>query len=81
MGVCEIKCPYAYRNSTIAKAADQKNFCLKKGKFGKIHLDKSHAYYYQVQAQIFICGVEYCDFVVWTTRDLCEQQILPHQEI
>ena len=80
IGVCEIKCPYAYRNSTIAEAAGQKNFCLKKDKFGKIHLDKSHAYYYQVQAQIFICGVEYCDFVVWTTRDLFMQRILPDQE-
>lgn len=80
MGVCEIKCPYAYKNSTIAEAAGQKNVCLKKDEFGKIHLDKSHAYYYQVQAQIFICGVEYCDFVVWTTRDLFVQRILPDQE-
>ena len=36
--------------------------------------------YYQVQTQIFIYGVEYCDFVVWTTRDLFVQQILPDQE-
>ena len=64
MGVCEIKCPYAYKDSTISEAVGQKNFCLKKDEFGKIFLDKSHAYYYQIQAQIFICGVEYCDFVV-----------------
>lgn len=64
----------------IAEAAGQKNFCLKKDEFGNIHLDKRHAYYYQVQAQIFICGVEYCNFVVWTTRDLFVQQILPDQE-
>ena len=80
MGVCEIKCPYAYTNSTIAEAAGQKNFCLKKDEFFKIHLDKRHAYYYQVQAQIFICGVEYCDCVVGTTRDLFVQRILPDQE-
>ena len=79
-GVCEIKCPYAYRNCTIAEAAGQKNFCLKKDEFGKIYLEKSHAYYFQVQAQIFICGVEYCDFVVWTTRDLFVQRILADQE-
>ena len=37
--------------------------------------------YYQAHSQIlFICGVEYCDFVVWTTRDLFVQQILPDQE-
>ena len=53
MGVC----PYAYKNPTIAEAAGPKNFCLKNDKFGKTHLDKSHAYYYEVQAQIFIYGV------------------------
>ena len=40
MGVCEIKCPYAYKNFTIAEAAGQKKICLKKDEFGKIHLDK-----------------------------------------
>ena len=44
MGVCEIKCPYAYKNSTIAEAAGQKNVCLKKDEFGKIHLDKRPRY-------------------------------------
>ncbi|CAH3196232.1 unnamed protein product [Porites evermanni] len=34
-----------------------------------------------VQAQIFICGVEYCDFVVWTTQDIFVQRILPDREL
>ena len=80
MGVCEVKCPYAYKDSTTSEAVGQKNFCLKKDEFGKIFLDKIHAYYYQIQAQIFIRGVEYCDFVVWTTRDLFVRRILPDQE-
>ena len=80
MGVCEIKCPYVYKNSTIAETAGQKNVCLKKDEFGKINLDKSNTYYYQVQAEIFIYGLAYCDFVVWT-RDLFVQRILPEQEI
>lgn len=33
MGVCEIKCLYAHKDSTIAEAAGQNNFCLKKDEF------------------------------------------------
>ena len=33
---------------------------------GSIHLDKKHAYYYQVQTQIFVCEVAYCDFCICT---------------
>ena len=31
-----------------------------------LHLDRSHAYYYQVQPQLFVCNVQYCDFCVFT---------------
>lgn len=61
--------------------AGQKNFCLKKDDDDNIYLNKNHAYYYQVQAQIFIFGVEYCDFVVWTPKDFFVQRILPDQEV
>ena len=33
---------------------------------GSPHLDHNHAYYYQVQAQIFLCQVQYADFCVCT---------------
>lgn len=32
---------------------------------GTIQLQRSHAYYYQVQTQMDVCQVKYCDFVVW----------------
>ncbi len=32
-------------------------------------MDTNHAYYYQVQTQLFLCDVEYCDFVVCTFSD------------
>ena len=63
-GVMEIKCPYCRRNYDINDSVNDKHYCLKKDHSGTIHLDQSHAYYYQVQTQIFICEVEYCDFVV-----------------
>ncbi len=67
-GVVEIKCPFCHKGDSIQLAMDDKKFCLKKF-FGEICLDTNHAYYYQVQTQLFLCDVEYCDFVVCTFSD------------
>ena len=64
-GVLEIKCPFCHRESTIQSAAMDKTFCLKKSG-ENLCLDRSHAYYYQVQTQLFVCDVEYADFCVCT---------------
>ena len=62
-GVLEIKCPYCKHDQHIEVNAAS---CLSKAADGSVQLDRSHAYYYQVQTQIFICKVEYCDFCVCT---------------
>ena len=71
MGACEIKCPHAYKDSTISEAAGQKKICLKKDECSGIYIDKSHAYYYQIQAKIlsvgfniviFCCGLQKISF-------------------
>ena len=36
---------------------------------GKLQLDSDHMYYYQIQTQLFVCDVEYCDFCVCTFAD------------
>ncbi len=41
-----------------------KNFCLKKYSGGRITLNNSHAHYYQVQTQLFVANVDYCDFYI-----------------
>ena len=65
-GVLEIKCPFCHRGESIAAAiTSDKNFCLTEVD-GQISLDHCHAYYYQVQTQIFVCNVDYCDFCVCT---------------
>ena len=43
---------------------------------GHFDLDVKHSYYYQVQAQIKLCSVEYCDFVVWREEELVIQRIV-----
>ena len=64
-GVLEIKCPFCHQESTIQSAAMDKSFCLKQSG-EKLCLDKKHAYYYQIQTQLFVCDVEYADFCVCT---------------
>ena len=65
-GVLEIKCPYCHRKDTIQSAANEDtNFCLKEQN-GLLRLNHGHAYYYQVQTQMFVCDVKYSDFCVCT---------------
>ena len=65
-GVLEIKCPFCHHETSIQTAAtEDSKFCLKLSD-GKLHLDQSHAYYYQVQTQLFVCNLDYADFCVCT---------------
>ena len=60
----EIKFPYWQRNEEISGMVD----CLQDVN-GQLHLNKDHAYYYQVQCQLLVSEIKSCDFAVWTTRD------------
>ena len=48
-----------------ATSKDSK-FCIQQNSDGLLRLDQCHAYYYQVQTQIFVTDVKYCDFCVCT---------------
>ena len=64
--VLEVKCPYNHREDSIEEAvASDGQFCLVK-QGDSFQLDQRHAYYYQVQTQIFVCDVQYCDFCLLT---------------
>ena len=70
-GVVEVKCPLCARESSFAEAArDNRNFCLQQGGDGKYKLNEQHQYYYQCQLQIFVTGCSFCDFVVWTQKEV-----------
>ena len=80
-GVIEIKSPYLCRGKAFSEAADQdKDFCLRKHADGHLQLIESHAYYYQVQAQLKLCEAVYCDFVMWSMDELLVLQIFPDPE-
>ena len=64
-GIVEIKCPYKYRNG-LTNAYTDPSFCLDNSK----NLKESHPYYYQIQFQMFICNVQFCDLCIWTLPEV-----------
>ncbi len=67
----EIKCPYCSRESIIEGAAKDNKFCLK-NIYDNLYLDYSHAYYYQVQIQLFVANVDWrllCMYFFTEPRD------------
>ncbi|XP_024859127.1 uncharacterized protein LOC112450070 [Kryptolebias marmoratus] len=75
-GTVEIKCPYKYKNGLQGSHEDP-DFCLDKS----FHLKTNHEYYHQVQLHIFVCVVQYCDFVIWTQRDLLITRVAKDEEM
>lgn len=78
-GVCEIKCPYSAKDRQPTDPANEKNYCLKQDG-DSVYLDKSHAYFYQIQCQLFVCNMDYCDFIVWTPHGMFIEKIMPDAE-
>lgn len=74
-GIIEIKCPFKSRNSTILEACELQGFCL--GATPTVHLKTNHPFYAQVQGQLMITGCDFCDFIVFTQKDLHVQRIAP----
>jgi hypothetical protein len=64
-GCLEVKCPHKHRGSSFAQACADKDFCLRMTNEGQFFLKTSHPFFSQVQAQIFITGMEFCDLCVW----------------
>ena len=71
-GLVEVKCPYCVRDED---AVNHK--CLITDDKGVKVLDQTHAYYYQIQTQLFVCEKEFCDFVIWTKSDMHYIRIVP----
>ncbi|ESO95360.1 hypothetical protein LOTGIDRAFT_160492 [Lottia gigantea] len=84
VGVLEIKCPYSLKGTLINKkeipeimTMGDKAFCLENTNTGQ-RLRHSHKYYAQVQGEMAIMGLPWCDFVVWTEAEknnICIERI------
>lgn len=73
-GTVEVKCPYCVRETNIH--TDSIPYMDKENK-----LKTCHQYYYQAQTQIFVCKKKFCDFVIWTQKDISVERILPNPEL
>ena len=65
VGGLEAKCPYCKRGMTVEQACKDPHFCLYIDDDGLPKLKFGHKYYYQVQGQMYVCSLEWVDFVVW----------------
>ena len=76
-GIVEYKNLYSVRMISLEEAAAAKkkaDFCLAEKK-GSLHLKRTHAYFYQIQATMYCTGRRWCDFVVRTTASLHVERV------
>ena len=57
---------YCHKGQSIEVSTQDTKFCIQKNADGVLALEHSHAYYYQIQTQLFVCNADYCDFCVCT---------------
>ena len=73
-GLAEYKNPHSARNMTLEEACKMPSFCLQ-GKGDGYSLKTNHAYFYQIQCQMYCCNKQWCDFVVRTDKELHVERI------
>ena len=77
-GLAEFKCPISKANMFVEEACKDPQFCCTMIN-NKIHLKKNHSYYHQIQLQLFVASdrVHWCDFVVYTLKNISVERIYP----
>ena len=77
-GIAEFKCPYRGAGMLLEKACQEVEFFCSMID-GKICLKRNHAYYHQVQLQLYVASDNcyWCDFCVYTTKDVAVERIYP----
>ena len=68
-GVIEVKCPYTLRDCSLKEKISSGTFYIELTTEGTYKLRTDHQYYYQVQLEIHVTRVRYCDFMVWTPSE------------
>ena len=83
VGCIEIKCPYSIDGCvTVELDPDEierkygRNFFMHRGEDGFLHLPHTHPYFAQVQGEMAILNVEWCDFVVFSNDVVVVDRIL-----
>ncbi|XP_046562616.1 uncharacterized protein LOC124271511 isoform X2 [Haliotis rubra] len=83
-GLVEVKCLYKYKDEHPCKLADQQFFLNPHTMSNPLcsnALKLSHNHYYQIQGQLHVCNLEFCDFVVWSSKGLHVERIFKNKTI
>lgn len=64
-GLVEIKSPYKYKNQTIEDITNDKRYHLIKDDQGEFKLKRTSNWYFQIQSQMAISNLQWCDFVLY----------------
>ncbi|VDI37396.1 Hypothetical predicted protein [Mytilus galloprovincialis] len=75
-GIMEIKCPFSQRDNLITDAMHGADFCLELSENGP-RLKINHDYFIQAEGQLLVTGSQFCDFVVYTKKDIHIERIYP----
>jgi len=73
VGCVEITCPLSLCDKS-KEEMEAGSACLVL-EDGDYTLDKNHEYYYQVQMQLHVSNLPYCDFVMWTPTVLWIERV------
>lgn len=76
-GCIEIKCPYCVRKCSSDEIMEKIDCLEKVGSDFVLRAD--NAYFFQVQAQLFIGQFDYCDFIIWSENQIFIQRIYPDE--
>ena len=87
LGIIEVKTIYSIDRQVVTdisptELARNPKCCLEVcEETGKPHLKRSHNYFYQVQGEVNIMDVPWCDFVVWTKAGIFIERISRDQHL
>lgn len=57
-----------YSNLYLKEAANLPEMFMYPNDSGKLCLKQGHSYYYEIQGQLHICSLRWCDLIVWTPK-------------
>ena len=86
LGLLEVKCPYNLKDcspwtfQTTLTKQQQYNFCLKEEN-GKVVLKKTHPYHFQVQMQMAITKLSWCDLMIYSEHGYIKLRIRYDEEL
>ena len=67
-----MKCLFCIEES-LPDDPDQTDFCVTK-QDDKWIFKRNDTYSYQIQSEVELCKVSYCDFVLWTKKDFAMER-------